>query len=74
MLVTGFDETKFVEVPKGFHLCGGIALGYGPLKISFFFFTKMNLSTVFTILPLEYALGCFFVKYLPILLCGTRNV
>ena len=36
VLVTGFDETKFVEVPKVFHLCGGIALGYVPLKISFF--------------------------------------
>lgn len=72
VLVTGFDETKFVEVPKGFHLCGGIALGYSPLEISFF--PKMNLSTVFTILPLEYTLGCLFGKYLPIVLCGTRNV
>lgn len=36
VLVTGFDETKFVEeVPKGFHLVW-IALDYGPLKISFF--------------------------------------
>lgn len=34
--VTGFDGTEFVQVPKGLHLCGGIALGYGALKIFFF--------------------------------------
>lgn len=62
--VTGFDGTEFVQVPKGLHLCGGIALGYGALKI--FFFPEVNLPTVFTILPLEYTMGCLFVEYLPI--------
>lgn len=60
----GFDGIESVEVPKGLHLCGGIALGYVPRKK--IFFSKMTFSTVFTLPPLESTIGCllnFFPTY-----------
>ena len=65
-------KLNLLKFPKGFIFVVGLL--WIMALLSFLFFPKMNLSTVFTILPLEYTLGCLFVKYLPTLLCGTRNV